>query len=273
MYSLKALGKEIKKKWKLYIPASIEILVFSILFAMVYRNPEFHVLLQQQYNFFSWYYAVSSSYIVIFCFLIIVNNIKHHRALKFYFGAVKNKGLGWLTIFCSICILLNIVRQLNFILLPELAVINFLFTFFGLGSLYYISIASLMQINIDNIIPSQQQLHQNITELKRVMKTIRNHINKNKSFLKPDLNLKSFSAEINMPERVISKAINQVEGLNFNSFINTYRVREYKKLATSNRYKNYNIYAIAEEVGFNSRASFYKNFKEIVGIPPSEFQK
>ena len=272
IYSLKTLGKEIKSIWKTYIPAVIEIIIFSFIFTRVHLNPEYHEILQE-YNFFAWYYSLSSSYIVIISILIIKNNRKHIKALKFHFGSVKNKTLGWLTVFCATCIFLNVLRQLNFTLLPNHPIINFLFLFFGLGSLYYMSIASLIQININNIIPSHNELNEERAELETVMKSIIRFIEENKTYTKPDLNLKSFAKEINIPERIISRAINQIEGLNFNSFINNYRINEYKKLACLKIYRNYSIYAIAEEVGFNSRASFYKNFKEIVGIPPSEYQK
>jgi AraC-like DNA-binding protein len=39
------------------------------------------------------------------------------------------------------------------------------------------------------------------------------------------------------------------------------------------KYANYTIQAIAEEVGFNNRSSFYTAFREIIGVTPMEYMK
>ena len=53
--------------------------------------------------------------------------------------------------------------------------------------------------------------------------------------------------------------------------INKGEIEGVKKLLLNESYKKYSIVAISKEVGFNSRASFYKNFKERVGISPSDY--
>lgn len=272
IYSKKTLGINSKSERKLYLPAIIEFSIFSVLFILVSINSEIDTILRR-FNFMSIYLILSSSYIVLLSILIIRNNISHRKLLKFHYSDIKNKRLDWLTFFCGMCILLNVFRQLNFIVVPNEKIINSLFFVIGLGSLYFMTIASLVQINIYNIIPSQDEVKELQNELELVMSKIIVFLKNHRTYAKSDLNLKSFSQQIQIPERTISKAINQIEGLNFNSFINRYRINEYKELMKSEEYKNYNIYAIAEEVGFNSRASFYKNFKDMVGMSPTDFQK
>ncbi|MFD2562602.1 helix-turn-helix domain-containing protein [Aquimarina rubra] len=123
------------------------------------------------------------------------------------------------------------------------------------------------------MIPAKREINDGKEELEEVIKRIENHINEKKSYLNPDINLKSFSKDIRLPERIISRAINRIEHKNFNGYINSYRVKECKRLLLSEKYEQYSISAIADEVGFSSRASFYKNFKEIAGVSPSEYIK
>lgn len=39
-----------------------------------------------------------------------------------------------------------------------------------------------------------------------------------------------------------------------------------------NKYDNYSILGIAETVGYLNKASFYKNFKQLTGVTPANFQ-
>lgn len=71
----------------------------------------------------------------------------------------------------------------------------------------------------------------------------------------------------------ISQMINQRQKMSFSDFVNHYRVEEAKALLTSSRAKEITIFAIALEVGFNSKTAFYNSFKKITGKTPSAFKK
>ena len=265
-YAIKTSGIVVRNTFNYYIPALIEFFVLALFFLIVLENPEFHETLVD-YNIGLVMRVLSSVYIVIMCMLIVRVNEKHKKMLPFFYRNIKYKSLNWLTIFCGICILLNVVRQLRFTL-ESVYFIHIAFDVLVLFSLYYITIASLVQINILNItFPKKEEE----IELKEVFTSINNHISMNKSYLNPSMNLKMFASEIQLPERMISKAINKIENKNFNNYVNYYRIEEFKDKIASDYHKKYSISAIANEVGFNSRASFYKNFKEIVGVSPSEY--
>lgn len=71
----------------------------------------------------------------------------------------------------------------------------------------------------------------------------------------------------------ISKAINEEFEMNFNSFLNTYRINEAVRLLANKEYNKYTLQTIAEEVGFNSNSVFISNFKKQIGVTPSIFIK
>ncbi len=71
----------------------------------------------------------------------------------------------------------------------------------------------------------------------------------------------------------MSWLINTHSQKNFNRFVNEFRIEEAKRLLSDPEFDNLNFSGIAEEIGFNSRSSFFTNFKIIEGITPLEFKK
>jgi AraC-like DNA-binding protein len=60
-------------------------------------------------------------------------------------------------------------------------------------------------------------------------------------------------------------------GKNFYDFINHYRVAEAQLLLVDPRYRHLTHLAVAEEAGFNSKATFNAVFKKQTGQTPSEY--
>ncbi len=94
-----------------------------------------------------------------------------------------------------------------------------------------------------------------------------------KAFLKRQLSLRSLAEMIDITPHQLSQVINQSFGLSFHDLLNRYRIEEVQQRLTDPRYENYTILAIAADVGFNSRASFYRIFKQFTGQTPSEYIK
>jgi AraC-like DNA-binding protein len=98
-------------------------------------------------------------------------------------------------------------------------------------------------------------------------------IENKKLYLNPELNIETLSTELNLKATTISQLVNQNTDYNFNDYINSYRVAETKKMLSNPEYSNYTIVAIGLEAGFNSKASFYRAFRKLEGMTPSEYQK
>ena len=56
-------------------------------------------------------------------------------------------------------------------------------------------------------------------------------------------------------------------------FINSYRIKEAKRLLKNRLNEKSTILEILFEVGFNSKAAFNKAFKKKTGLTPSEYMK
>jgi len=92
---------------------------------------------------------------------------------------------------------------------------------------------------------------------------------------KPYLNSKLMKSEladllgISNPE--LARLLNERIGMNFFEYVNYYRIQEFVKLAKSPRLRNMTLLGLAQEAGFNSKATFNKSFKKLMGCSPSAY--
>ena len=92
---------------------------------------------------------------------------------------------------------------------------------------------------------------------------------------KPYLNRKLLKAEladmlgVSSPE--IARLLNENIGMNFFEYINYYRIKEFVELAKTDKAKNLTFFGLAQEAGFNSKTTFNKSFKNLMGTSPKEY--
>ncbi|WP_157501474.1 helix-turn-helix domain-containing protein [Echinicola vietnamensis] len=99
------------------------------------------------------------------------------------------------------------------------------------------------------------------------------HIQNNTPYLNQGYNLKDLSDDLNVPLYIISSFINKEKGLNFNDFLNKYRIEYCKEKIRKGEWKNITLEALGYDCGFSNRNSFTSAFKKWVGKTPSEFIK
>lgn len=98
-------------------------------------------------------------------------------------------------------------------------------------------------------------------------------VKRDKLYLNPELKVLDLAILMDIHPNLMSKAINQVSDANFYDLVNKMRVEEFINRAKMEDAGKYTIIALAYDSGFNSKASFYRNFKTITGLSPSEFLK
>lgn len=90
----------------------------------------------------------------------------------------------------------------------------------------------------------------------------------------PDFSLERLAMLSGSKSKYVSQVINEHYGQNFNTFLNSYRIKEAcKRMGNLEKYGNYTIEAISESVGFKSRSTFVTSFKRITGLMPSQYQR
>jgi AraC-like DNA-binding protein len=89
-------------------------------------------------------------------------------------------------------------------------------------------------------------------------------------WLEPELNLTELAHRLRTNPALLSKVINAGCGQNFNDFVNTYRVQEAQRKLADPRFAHYSLVGVALESGFNSKSTFNRVFKKLLGQAPSE---
>lgn len=189
--------------------------------------------------------------------------------------------LQYLSIFLGavlFCYLLGIIFSLDFFFGIKL----FSFTGFNLGWIvlplliysvsYFVFIQpDAMRVSMpENRKPlsrlSEVAIEQNKAKLEQVMQH-------EKLYLNPLLKLNGVAERLPLDVTKLSWLINEGYGCNFYDFVNHYRIEAFIEKLNSNEHKSQTLLALAYEVGFNSKTTFNKSFKNKLGLTPSAYVK
>ena len=92
-----------------------------------------------------------------------------------------------------------------------------------------------------------------------------------KLYTEPELSLTDMAKNLGTNASVLSKAINKSFEMNFNDFINYYRVQGVIEKLKAGEQKTQTLLGIAYDCGFNSKATFNRAFKKVTGKNPKDF--
>lgn len=93
----------------------------------------------------------------------------------------------------------------------------------------------------------------------------------NKAYEDPELSLAQVARQLESNPSFISRVVNKGFGINFNDFVNQYRIEAVKEMLNKGEHKRQTLLGIAFECGFNSKATFNRAFKKVTGFSPKEW--
>jgi len=92
-------------------------------------------------------------------------------------------------------------------------------------------------------------------------------------YTNPSLGLQDIGVRLNLSPNYVSKIVNAQANMSFTDLVNQYRHEMVKEMLQDKHFTHYKIMAIALEAGFNSKSNFYKYFKSVEGVTPTEYRK
>lgn len=91
-----------------------------------------------------------------------------------------------------------------------------------------------------------------------------------KPYLQHELRIADLAEDLRLPAPELSQVINRCSGKNFFDYVSSFRVKRAKELLLSS---SGSMADIAQESGFNSQSAFYRQFRKVTGLTPTEFRR
>lgn len=296
MYVQLFLGKQIRLNIALMLLSVI--LISGIIYIMVnfytsgtdFRQEYIYALLSNNYPKDMLVYT-TSYYLVFMVYLLVLawQVFSYKRAINHSVSNYDMAHISYIIRFVLLLFVLNFsmiafyltlpVFYVEYLILPISVMIVYLFTTYF--SIHYSAIFTrygFKRFYHDGII-TQKELIQAKDEIITVMAMNDKHLKIiellkhafeiEKIYTNPNLSLKLLSEKLQYPSYLVSQAINLKFNKSFFDLVNENRVMEAQRIL-KNRNQNKTIESVAFEVGFNSRASFYRAFKKYAGENPKE---
>ncbi|WP_166648037.1 helix-turn-helix domain-containing protein [Hymenobacter sp. UV11] len=90
-------------------------------------------------------------------------------------------------------------------------------------------------------------------------------------FRRKGYSIKDLAAETTIPPHHVSALINQEYRMNFNDFLNRYRVEYIKARMGQVDWRHLTLEGLALEAGFSNRTTFFRAFVKLTGCTPTEY--
>ena len=110
-----------------------------------------------------------------------------------------------------------------------------------------------------------------VAELRKLKKQVDELMTEEQLYLNPELKLSDIANRLNTSSFVLSYLFNQHMKTSFYDYINQLRVDYFKQRVKMGDTKLYTLDALATRCGYNSRTTFFRNFKKATGMTPSEY--
>ena len=283
-----------KKEYYHFIPALIY-LVYSLIVFITDKLilDEFYFYADGRDKDMANWYQIAGIISMVYYLIASLKFYKNYKKLVFDKVSFADSILfEWIPNFLIAFLSIVVLRVLLFLLNPEWG--NFGNQFwhyiaFSIVVLYVsvngyanaVKMSFLNDVNSESINVYQEsdedyktkQDNTNLEEIEFWKDKILHLVESEKVFKNPTLTLSDLSKLLNTNTKTISKSINSGFDMNFNDFINHYRIEAVKEKLHKEEHKTSTLLGIAFDCGFNSKATFNRAFKKSIDLSPKDYLK
>ncbi len=228
---------------------------------------------------------------ILFYSIYLIKSLKvlseHRKSIKNIFSFDKKVDLNWLKNLIACFVGLTIVlillaftlsfKQSDVLTVDKVFYLSLVFLTFIIGYQGYKQ-GKIFVYNTKTSSKPKKKIRttiskQNVSEIEKNAKALLDLMEKQKPYLDAELTLYDLAKIAGLSSSELSTILNNILKNSFYDFINNYRVKEFKKEIQNPQKLQFTILAIAFDVGFNSKASFNRIFKNFTGKTPSEFKR
>ncbi|WP_240475188.1 helix-turn-helix domain-containing protein [Neotamlana sedimentorum] len=134
-------------------------------------------------------------------------------------------------------------------------------------------------LSLSDIKPSSEEKEKSASSVLddnqiEILKTeLLKYFNEEEPYLNPQLSLTAVADVLGLNTNKVSYLINKAFNLNFNDFVNSYRLKQFKKMALNPKNTHLTILGLAFDSGFNSKSVFNTYFKKTEHLTPRAWLK
>ncbi len=289
-----------KSSYKTLIPGVLEVIIGFVVFflpvslKLAIKNSPSTVV----------YFILGLIYTIFIGILIVKWINAHQKEVNNQFSETLNKQLNWSRWFVYASIFFQLLLLINFF--ANNTYWYFFTTVVNVILIYWVSFKGITQENIVSLYLVFPELEESLEnpdpknaapeplykpvqagknklsgepssfmtreEMQSVVALIDDYVTNSRCFLKQDLTIVDIAEAVNVHPKRISHSLNKQRGINFNNYINKFRVKEAKKMFDSKEHKHLSVEGIGIEAGFNSKATFYNAFKKHEGCTPGSYK-
>ncbi|KAB8153724.1 helix-turn-helix domain-containing protein [Kordia sp. TARA_039_SRF] len=230
--------------------------------------------------------VVGFSVMLLYLAFTIQLYVNYRQKIKQYFSNIFKLELNWIRNFLIVFTLLFIYSSVqDFVgsILVDLGYterwwLNLLMAvcalYIGLKG-YFTDTTKLNKLDF-SFSPKQISIPESSKEVKKdiedaAIQAISDLMEQEKPYLNPDLNLSELAKQANLTRGQLSEIINSGFQMNFNDFVNSYRVNAFKGMLKEGKHEQLSLLGVAYECGFNSKATFNRVFKKLTNFSPTQY--
>ncbi len=250
---------------------------------------------------FSFWYQIAGFVSLLF---YLIKSLKLYKKYTFFtYNTVSyadSLTFNWARRFLISFLLLLIIRGVFFILNPEWAEFGRKFWYYILFSLlfYYISISGYInsirsitsfndwifkskteddqrlkpeKVSIKYMEEKESEEKSQILDMDSWKEKIEQLMLNDKMYENPELSILDISQRLETHSKKISQIINKGFNINFNDFVNHYRVNAVIKKMEEGEHSVQTLLSLAFECGFNSKSTFNRAFKRNTSLSPNTY--
>ncbi|HPF52080.1 MAG TPA: helix-turn-helix domain-containing protein [Draconibacterium sp.] len=206
---------------------------------------------------------------------------QHNKRIIQFYSNVEGRSMEWIKTLSIIYLIASMVAiffslvgrsyfaQNSFMLIIPSVIFSSLYFILGLNGSQHVSVSEDIVENPGEYVEFDEI---DSTQDKILRKKLLRIFEKERIYIHPDLRITTIAELLRTNRTYISRLINDDFGMNFNEFVNKYRIEEAERLLNCEDNHQYTLQYIAEKSGFGNANSFTRSFKEINGITPGQYR-
>nr|WP_299000970.1 helix-turn-helix domain-containing protein [uncultured Allomuricauda sp.] len=207
---------------------------------------------------------------------------RHSEEVKNQFSQIEQKEFLWVKRFVFFGFILFALHFVRYFV-DNSPPYRIFYAGYNVFILYWASVHGIMQQDVVSLISEDDsETYSDETktvslpatnEQRKLVRMVDKYLQESEVFMDKNLTIVAISEPLKVHPKRISQAINKVNGENFNSYINRYRIEKAGEMLSDRSLDNLSIEGIGTEVGFQSKSAFYTAFKKITGTTPSRYKE